>query len=141
MPIITTFRVPSIGLETDHDNILRVETEQDYEDVYFDSYTPASRFVRSSITTIYFKDGTLLKLGGSTEAQIEKRVELVEGRIYQVSENNGQKWLALCKPDYFNEGLVLAPITYVPGAQGFSVEDKDKYQFHKEFDLDLKEYL
>ena len=141
MPITTTFRVPSIGLETDHENILRFENDLDYEDIYFDSYTPASRFVRSSRTTIYFKDGTELKLGGSTEAQIEKKVELVEGRLYLVSHGNGPKWVALCEKDDYEEELALVPIKETHGTMVFFESDKHKYQFHKEFGLDLKEYL
>lgn len=140
MPITTTFRVPSIGLETDHENILRFENEQDYGDVYFDSFMPARWSVRSSRTTVYFKDGTELKLGRDAEAQIEKRVELVEGRIYQISKDGGNKWLAICK-SYREDGLFLDPITEPAGATAFAAGAKHKYQFHKEFDLDLKEYL
>ena len=141
MPIINRFKVDDLGLDVDGDTVANMEYEAEHDESRYDDFILWKPSITRSKITIHFKNGSKLELGPDVTATIIKTVELVEGRIYQVSRNSGQKWLALCKPDIDGEGLVLAPITYVTGAHGFSGDDKDKYQFHKEFDLDLKEYL
>lgn len=140
MPVSTTYEIEKLGITFDESVLARVDYDVDYDDYFHEGYVSSVRSVpRSHIYTFLFKDGSTLTHRNGT-IRITKKVELIEGKMYQMGKD-GKKWLALCRyDDEFGE-LTLFPTTRRKYAPLVRESDRMEYTFYKEFDHNYKEYL
>jgi len=121
----------------DASKVTSTDMRNQFEDYYYpDRMTPRQVQVGRTVTML-FDNGSTLELE-SPEYTIKIEVELVEGRIYHVGKD-GRRWLAWCDYDPLTDELVLRPMR--TGYPTVSNTNRMQYEFYKEFDLDLKEYL
>lgn len=135
MPISTTYEIPRLNMTFTSDALLRIEVNNEYDDVYLDFGTRPIVTRRELI--FHFNDGSTFNLRGN-EYRIHTKVELVEGRMYQLGRDR-KKWLALCRTDNITGELTLFPTTRFDPLVRES--ERMNYQFYKEFEHDYKEYL
>ena len=140
--ISRTITIPRLGMTFDADKVATTDFDLEYQDCGYESYSwsiAGSRYIDRTITTFRFHDGTTMTVHNA-EYTLEVKVELEEGRMYQLGKD-GKKWLALCRfDDQYNE-LTLFPTDRRRNAPLVKNSDRMDYTFYKEFEHDYKEYL
>ena len=145
-----TITIPALNnIEFDNtENNIHIHVERPYPqvgpDIYFDALAPRGE----TTVTFFFQNGAKIVLEPEVVRQYEhycvvtEKVELEEGKIYQVADRRkpNDKWLALCTYNLKMDELVVEPIRG-GGYPSFEESTKHNYTFYKEFDLDLKEHL
>lgn len=141
-----TATIKKLGMTFDYDQVAGAESRTDSQEIFINECVTSVRMDRDRTEiTFRFKTGDSMTLI-NPEMEIRRIVDLEIGKIYHVGDGK-RKWLGICveDEDIFadEDGPFKQVVPLMPDSDYPTIDDDERmdYEFYKEFDLDLREYL
>lgn len=141
-----TATIKKLGMTFDYDQVIGAQSHTESQEHFINECVTSVRMERGRTeVTIQFRTGDSMTLI-NPELEIRRTIDLEIGKIYHVGDGK-RKWLGICveeedvfSDDYetFKKVVPLMPYTEYPTIVD---DERMKYEFYEEFDLDLSTYL